>query len=276
MNRILRKEKLSDNTSKIIVEASHIANAAKPGQFIVVVPTENAERIPLTIADHDIQKGTITIIFQIIGATTKVLDSLKVGEDIAHLLGPLGVPSEIEKFGRVLVIGGGVGIAEIYPLVKALKESGNEVVSIIGARNKDLLIYEKELSAVSGKLLVATDDGSSGVKGFVSDILQDMISKKEKIDRVIAVGPTPMMKVICDITKPHKIKTIVSLNTLMLDATGMCGICRITVNGKIKFSCVDGPEFDGHEVDFVELSSRLRMFKDVEKIAMDHVCKLLG
>lgn len=275
MNRILHKDKLSENTSKIIVETPHIANAAKPGQFIVVVPTEKAERIPLTIADHDIKKGTITIIFQIIGATTKVLDSLKAGNEIAHLLGPLGVPSEIEKFGRVVIIGGGVGIAEIYPLVKSLKETGNEVVSIIGARNKDLLIYEEELRLQSTDLRVATDDGSSGIKGFVSDILMEMISKKEKIDRVIAVGPTPMMKVICDITKPYKIRTIVSLNTLMLDATGMCGICRITVGGKIKFSCVDGPEFDGHEVDFVELSSRLRMFKDVEKQAMDHVCRLM-
>lgn len=283
MVKILSKTKLTENTTKIVVDAPHIARAAKSGQFIVVVPKENSERIPLTIADSDISKGTITIIFQIVGATTKVLDSINEGEKIAHLLGPLGEPSHIEKFGRVVVIGGGVGIAEIYPFVKALKQAQNEVITIIGARNEGLLIFKEELGTQStclpagtAELKVATDDGSLGHKGFVSDILNEMIASGEKIDRVIAVGPVPMMKVICDITKKHLIKTIVSLNPIMLDATGMCGVCRVIVSGKTKFACVDGPEFDGHEVDFVELTNRLKTFKDKEKIALDHVCKLSG
>ena len=258
MNRILKKDKLNDSVSRIVIKAPQIARAAKAGQFVVVVPTENAERIPLTIADTDAKNQTISIIFQIVGATTKVLDSLKEGSEIAHLLGPLGVPSHVEKYGTVVVIGGGVGIAEIYPAVKALKQAGNKVITIIGARNKDLLIYETELRALldsarskqSTELRITTDDGSSGRKGFVSDELKDLISSGEKIDRVIAVGPVPMMKVCCEVTKPHKIKTMVSLNPLMLDATGMCGICRVTVGGETKLGCVDGPEFDGHQVDF--------------------------
>jgi ferredoxin--NADP+ reductase len=275
MFKILKKEKLNENVSRIVVDAPHIAKAAKPGNFVVIVPTENAERIPLTIADTDVKKGTITIIFQIVGATTRILNSLKVGDKIAHLLGPLGVPSHIEKYGTVVVIGGGVGIAEIYPFVKALKEIGNKVITIIGARCEDLLIYRKELKARSTELKITTDDGTCGRKGFVSDELKEMIDSGMKIARVIAVGPVPMMKVCCDVTKPHGIPTIVSLNPLMLDATGMCGICRVTVGGKTKFACVEGPEFDGHEVDFKELSERLKAYKDVEKQADDHVCKLL-
>ena len=276
MNKILRKEKLNESVARIMVDAPQIARSAKAGQFVVVIPTENAERIPLTIADFDPDRGTVSIIFQIVGATTKVLDSLKEGESIAHLLGPLGVPTRIENFGTVVVIGGGVGIAEIYPAVRVLKQAGNKVITIIGARCEDLLIYREELRAQSTELRITTDDGSCGRKGFVSDELKDLIASGVKIDRLIAVGPVPMMKVCCDVTKPHGIKTVVSLNPLMLDATGMCGICRVTVGGKIKFGCVDGPEFDGHEVDFEELSNRLKMYKDVEKIAFDHVCKLLG
>jgi len=275
-NKIIKKEKLAENTSRILIEAPRIAAAAKAGQFVVIVPRENAERIPLTIADFDQKAGTITIIFQIVGATTKVLDSLPVGEKIAHLLGPLGTPSHIEKFGRVVVIGGGVGIAEIYPAVKALKQAGNEVITIIGARNKELLIYEKELAAVSDKLLITTDDGSYKRKGFVSDELKELIESGVKINLVLAVGPVPMMKVCCAVTKPFGIKTMVSLNPLMLDATGMCGICRVTVGGETKLGCVDGPEFDGHQVDFEELTNRLKMYKDVEKQAFEHVCKLLS
>jgi len=276
MPKILKKEKLAENISRIMVDAPHIAKAAKPGNFVVVIPTENAERIPLTIADADVAQGTIAMIFQIVGATTKVLDSLKVGDEIAHLLGPLGVPSHIEKFGTVVVIGGGVGIAEIYPVVKALKAAGNEVITIIGARCKDLLIYSSELGALSSELKITTDDGTCGRKGFVSDELKDIISSGKKINLVIAVGPVPMMRVCCDVTKPHKIKTMVSLNPIMLDATGMCGACRVTVGGETKFACVDGPEFDGHQVDFKDLVDRLKPYKDVEKKAMDHVCKLLG
>ncbi|MFH1347703.1 MAG: sulfide/dihydroorotate dehydrogenase-like FAD/NAD-binding protein [Candidatus Margulisiibacteriota bacterium] len=275
MFKIIKKEKLAENISRIIVDAPHIARAAKPGNFIVVIPTENAERIPLTIADADIAKGTIAIIFQIVGATTKMLDSLKEGDELAHLLGPLGVPSHIEKFGTVVVIGGGVGIAEIYPAVKALSKAGNKVITIIGARCEELLIYREELRTHSSELRTTTDDGSCGRKGFVSDELKDIIASGEKIDLVIAVGPVPMMKVCCDVTREHKIKTVVSLNPIMLDATGMCGVCRVVVGGKTRFACVEGPEFDGHEVDFKELTDRLKPYKDVEKQAMDHVCKLL-
>jgi len=275
-NKIIKKEKLAENTSRILIEAPRIATAAKAGQFVIIVPQENAERIPLTIADFDQKAGTITIIFQVVGATTKLLDSLPVGEKIVHLLGPLGTPSHIEKFGRVVVIGGGVGIAEIYPAVKALKQAGNEVITIIGARNKELLIYEKELAAVSDKLLVTTDDGSYKRKGFVSDELKELIESGVKINLVLAVGPVPMMKVCCAVTKPYGIKTVVSLNPLMLDATGMCGICRVTVGGETKLGCVDGPEFDGHQVDFEELTNRLKMYKDVEKQAFEHVCRLLS
>lgn len=276
MFKILIKEKLNPNVSKIVVDAPHIARAAKPGQFVIVVPTANAERIPLTIADTDSVKGTVTIIFQIVGATTKMLDSLQQGAEIAHLLGPLGVASHVEKFGTVVVVGGGVGIAEIYPLVKALKQAGNEVITIIGARSKDLLIYENELRAQSTVLKVTTDDGSHGRKGFVSEELKEIIDSGKKVSLVIAVGPVPMMKVCCDATKPHGIKTVVSLNPLMLDATGMCGICRVTVGGKTKFACVEGPEFDGHQVDFKELTDRLKAYRDVEKRAYDHVCRLLS
>lgn len=275
MNKIIQKERLNSSVSKIVVDAPHIARAAKPGNFIVIVPRNKAERIPLTIADADVTNGTITIIFQIVGATTTLLDSLKEGDEIAHLLGPLGTPSHIEKLGTVVVIGGGVGIAEIFPAVKALKEIGNRVITIIGARNKDFLIYEKELAGVSSQLLVTTDDGSAGRQGFVSDELKELIEKGEKIDLVISVGPVPMMKVCCAVTKAHGIKTVISLNPIMLDATGMCGVCRVTVGGKIKFACVDGPEFDGHQVDFNELMARLKAFKEQEKQALDHVCRLL-
>ncbi|OGB87843.1 ferredoxin-NADP reductase [candidate division WOR-1 bacterium RIFCSPHIGHO2_02_FULL_45_12] len=276
MFKILKKERLAENISRLVVAVPHIARAAKPGNFVVVIPTEKAERIPLTIADADVEKGTIAIIFQIVGATTKLLDSLKVGDEIPHLLGPLGHPSHIEKFGTVVVIGGGVGIAEIYPAVKALSKAGNEVIVIIGARCQDLLIYQHELGKQCKDLRITTDDGSCGRKGFVSDELKDIISSGKKVDLVVAVGPVPMMKVCCEVTHPHKIKTVVSLNPIMLDATGMCGVCRVVVGGKTKFACVEGPEFDGHEVDFKELTDRLKPYRDVEKQALDHVCRLLS
>ena len=275
MFEIVKKEKIAENISKIDVYAPHVAKAAKPGQFVVVIPSQNAERIPLTIADFNLERGTISIIFQIVGATTKVLDSLKEGEALCHLLGPLGVPSEIEKFGRVVVIGGGVGIAEIYPVVRALRNVGNEVITIIGARTQSLLIFQEELRSVSSCLLVTTDDGSAGRKGFVSDELKELLNKGLEIKRVIAVGPVPMMKVCCEVTRPYSIKTMVSLNPIMLDATGMCGVCRVVVGRETKFACVDGPEFDGHEVDFEELTNRLRMYKDLERHAFEHVCRLL-
>ncbi|MFA4967399.1 MAG: sulfide/dihydroorotate dehydrogenase-like FAD/NAD-binding protein [Candidatus Margulisiibacteriota bacterium] len=274
-NKIIKKEKLAYNIHLIEVEAPLIAKAAKPGQFIVIRINEKGERVPLTIADKHAESGTIEIIFQEAGASTKFLASLKAGEYINDILGPLGTPAHIEKLGTVVVIGGGVGIAEIYPAIKAYKSAGNKLVTIIGARSKDLLIKESKIKEASDELHVTTDDGSAGRKGFVSDILKERIEGKEKIGLVYAVGPVPMMEVVSNVTKAAGIKTVVSLNTLMLDATGMCGVCRITVGGKTKFACVDGPEFDAHLVDFAELRTRLATYKDKEKEALEHICRLI-
>ena len=231
---------------------------------------DKGERIPLTIVDSDSEKGTMTIIFQVVGKTTDSLRRLNAGDVIQHVLGPLGHPTEIENFGTAVCVGGGVGVGVVYPIAAALKKAGNKVISIIGARTKDLLILEEEMKEVSDQLLVATDDGSYGFHGFVSAVLQDLIDSGEKIDRVFAIGPVPMMRVICNVTRPYRIKTIVSLNPIMVDATGMCGACRVSVGGKTKFTCVDGPEFDGHEVDFDLLMSRLRMYCDQEKQAIEN------
>ena len=262
LNKIIEKVNLSENVVKMVLEAPAIAQKRQAGQFIVLKIDEKGERIPLTIVDSDGQKGTITIIFQIVGKTTAQLAGMKAGESLQDVLGPLGNPTEIEKFGRVVCVGGGVGVGVVYPLMVALKKAGNEVISIIGSRTKDLLILEKEIGESSDSLIVTTDDGSYGVHGFVSNVLQQMIDQGEHIDRVFAIGPVPMMRVICDVTKPHGIKTIVSLNSIMVDATGMCGACRVAVAGKTKFACVDGPEFDGHEVDFKLLANRLKMYCD--------------
>ncbi len=273
MNKIIEKVNLSENVVKMVLEAPAIAQKRQAGQFIVLKIDEKGERIPLTIVDSDGQKGTITIIFQIVGKTTAQLAGMKAGESLQDVLGPLGNPTEIEKFGRVVCVGGGVGVGVVYPLMVALKKAGNEVISIIGSRTKDLLILEKEIGESSDSLIVTTDDGSYGVHGFVSNVLQQMIDQGEHIDRVFAIGPVPMMRVICDVTKPHGIKTIVSLNSIMVDATGMCGACRVAVAGKTKFACVDGPEFDGHEVDFKLLANRLKMYCDQEREAYEqHKC----
>ena len=273
MNKILENTKLSENVVKMVFEAPVIAQKRKAGQFIILKIDEKGERIPLTIVDSDAQKGTLTIIYQIVGKTTAQLSQLKAGDALQDVQGPLGNPTEIEKFGRVVCVGGGVGVGVVYPLIVALKKAGNEVISIIGSRTKDLLILEKEIGENSDRLIVTTDDGSYGVHGFVSAVLQEMIDKGEKIDHVFAIGPVPMMRVICDVTKPHGIKTTVSLNSIMVDATGMCGACRVFVGGKTKFTCVDGPEFDGHEVDFKLLSDRLKTYCDSEREAYEkHRC----
>ena len=268
MFKILGKQRLYENIVKIDVEAPLIAERAKAGQFITLRIDENGERIPLTIADTD-AKRSITIVFQEVGASTKMLGRLEIGDAILDILGPLGHPTEVEKFGTVVCIGGGVGIAVVHPVVKAMKAKGNKVITIIGSRCEDALIYRKENQAHSNEFFITTDDGSCGRKGFVSDELKQLIEKGEKIDRVIAIGPVPMMKSVSNVTKSHNIKTIVSLNPLMLDATGMCGVCRVTVGGEVKFTCVDGPEFDGHKVDYDELTTRLNQYKDKEKIAME-------
>jgi ferredoxin--NADP+ reductase len=273
LSKIIEKINLSENVVKMVLEAPVIAQKRKAGQFIILKVDEKGERIPLTIVDSDAQAGTITIIFQVVGKTTAVMAKMKAGDTIQDVQGPLGNPTEIENYGRVVCIGGGVGVGVVYPVTAALKKAGNEVISIIGSRTKDLLILEKEMGTISDRLIVATDDGSYGFHGFVSQVLQEMIDKGEKIDRVFAIGPVPMMKVICDVTRPHGIKTIVSLNSIMVDATGMCGSCRVAVAGKTKFACVDGPEFDGHEVDFKMLANRLKMYCDSEREAYEqHKC----
>lgn len=276
MNKILEKTYLHDSVVKMVFEAPEIARKRKAGQFIVLMIDEEGERIPLTIVDSDIAKGTLTIIFQIVGKTTADLALLNAGDSILNVLGPLGHPTEIENFGTTVCVGGGVGVGVIYPIAAALKKAGNNVISIIGSRTKDLLILEKEMGQVSNELIVCTDDGTYGFHGFVSAVLQNLIDKGTKIDRVFAIGPVPMMRVICNVTKPYGLKTIVSLNPIMVDATGMCGACRVSVAGKTKFGCVDGPEFDGHEVDFNLLMTRLRMYCDQEKQAMECRCAKNG
>lgn len=254
------------------IEAPHAVKNAKPGQFVVIHTDETAERIPLTICSADPKKGTITIIFQIVGATTSRLNLLNEGDDIRDILGPLGHPTEIKKYGKAVCIAGGVGIAEILPVAKALKEQGNFVLSIIGARNKDLLILKDEMLAASSKLMVTTDDGSLERKGFVTDVLDEEL-KKDKYGMIFCVGPIPMMRRTAQVAKANNAKIKVSLNSNMVDATGMCGTCRITVGGKTYFTCVDGPEFDGELVDFDELIARDKRFAREEKTALEEFLK---
>ncbi|MEW6170206.1 MAG: sulfide/dihydroorotate dehydrogenase-like FAD/NAD-binding protein [Candidatus Omnitrophota bacterium] len=269
MFTILEKTQLSSTIKKIKIKAPEISLKAKAGQFVVLVVDEKGERIPLTLADWDIASGTITLIFQEVGFTTKKLGTLNVGDSIQHLLGPLGKPADIEKFGTVVCIGGGVGIAEVYPLALAYKKAGNKVIAILGTRSKELVILENELKKFCDQVLVATDDGSYGQKGFVTDVLIQIITDKKnglpQIDLVYAIGPVKMMKAVSELTRKYNIKTFVSLNPIMVDATGMCGSCRCKVAGKTVFGCVDGPEFNGHEVDFDELEKRLRLFEEQEK-----------
>ena len=272
MYEILKKEILSDNVKLMEIKAPLVAKKAQAGQFIILRIDEEGERIPLTIADYDRKNGTITVIFMEVGKTTKQLGTMEVGDKLLNFAGPLGVASEIEKYGTCVMIGGGVGIAPLYPIVRELKKVGNHVISILGARNKSLLMLEKEIEEFSDELHICTDDGSKGKKGFVSNVLQEIIDSGKKIDIVWAIGPVIMMKVVADLTKKYNIKTMVSLNPIMVDGTGMCGGCRVTVGGEIKFACVDGPEFDGHKVDFDNLMLRNRRFLKEE----EHACKIAG
>ena len=272
MYRIIEKQILSDTVKLMKIKAPLVAKHAKPGQFIILRINEKGERIPLTIADFDREKGLVTIIFMEIGKTTKELGTLNVGDKLLNFVGPLGKPSEIEKYGRVVCIGGGVGIAPLYPIIKALKQAGNHVTSILGARNEKLLILEDEINEWSDELYIATDDGSKGLKGFVSDVLQKLIDEGKTFDIAWAIGPVIMMKVVAGLTKKYGIKTVVSLNPIMIDGTGMCGGCRVSVGGKIMFACVDGPEFDGHLVDYDNLLQRNNRFIEEEREA----CKLAG
>ncbi|MFO8053264.1 MAG: sulfide/dihydroorotate dehydrogenase-like FAD/NAD-binding protein [Candidatus Omnitrophota bacterium] len=270
---ILDKKNLVEATdtkiTQIKVYSPDIAKAAKSGQFIVVMVSEEGERVPLTVVDTDRDKGSITLIVQELGLTTKLIGKLKKGDKFYSLVGPLGHSTEIKKYGKVILVGGGVGIAEIYPVAKALKEAGNEITTILGARTKEILILEEELKELSDNFYLVTDDGSSGRKGFTTDILSDLIGK-DSYDLVYAVGPIPMMKNTALVTKDSKIKTLVSLNSLMVDASGMCGGCRVTIDKEVKFACVDGPEFDAHLVDWNELEKRNNVYRKQE----NHICRL--
>ena len=277
MYAIRTREMLAPAVYRMQVEAPKIARKRKAGQFVVLRVCETGERFPLTIADSDPDAGTVTIIFQAVGKSTKMLAELDVGDGILDVVGPLGRPTHVESFGHVVCIGGGVGIAPVYPILCAMKDAGNRVTSIISARSKDLLILEDEMRAHSDELKVATDDGSYGHKGFPTEILQGMIDAGQTIDLVVAVGPVPLMNAVCKVTKPANIHTVVSLNPIMVDGTGMCGGCRVSVGGETKFVCVDGPEFDGHEVDFDLLTKRLATYRDMERQAEEaHACKLDG
>ncbi len=275
MFKIIDKEDLAIDITRIIVEAPQIARKAKAGQFVVVVIDEKSERVPLTLAGWDKNKGTITLIFQKVGFTTKKLGALNSGDYIQHILGPLGHPTEVNKVGTVVCIGGGVGIAEVYSVSRAFKEAGNRVLGIIGARSKELLILEDKMQEICAELFITTDDGSYGRKGLVTDALKELFDVVEKSthtqfpDLVYCIGPVRMMKAVSELTATFKIKTIVSLNPIMVDATGMCGSCRCTVAGKTVFGCVDGPDFDAHQVDFEELEKRLNLFKNQENSFKD-------
>jgi len=256
---------LAASVKQFKVAAPEIARKRKPGQFVVLRIHDEGERIPLTIADADPAAGTITLIFQEVGKSTMQLGKLKAGDSILDLIGPLGRPTHVEKLGTVVCIGGGIGIAPVYPIAKGMREAGNRVISIIGARTKDLLIMEEEMGKVSDVLKISTDDGTYGFHGYVSDILQDVIDEGDPIHLVVAIGPVPMMRVVCNVTRGKNLKTVVSLNPIMVDATGMCGACRVSVGGRTRFVCVDGPEFDGHEVNFAELVKRQRAYLNQEQ-----------
>jgi ferredoxin--NADP+ reductase len=269
MNKIVRKKLLSRVIAEIEISAPYIAKSQKPGQFVIIRVDDKGERIPLTIANSNQEKGTITIIVQAIGKTTVKLNAMEEGESIADVVGPLGKPSHIEHFGRVVTIGGGVGTAIAWPTTRAFKKAGNEVISIIGARTKELLILEDEMRAASDRIIVTTDDGSYANKGFVTDSLKSLIDNNLIPNLVLAIGPVPMMKAVAELTKKYAIPTVVSLNPIMLDGTGMCGVCRVSIGGKTKFACVDGPEFDAHQVDFAGLMQRLKVYQKEEKLSLE-------
>ncbi|MGN0456394.1 MAG: sulfide/dihydroorotate dehydrogenase-like FAD/NAD-binding protein [Acutalibacteraceae bacterium] len=275
MFKILKKEELNPTVTRMVIDAPLIAKKAEPGQFVIFRAKEDSERIPLTVADYDRQAGTVTIIFQIVGYGTMELNTLNEGDSIHDLVGPLGRPSETEGLKKVAVIGGGVGCAIAYPVAKKLHENGCEVHSVVGFRNKDLVILEDEFNAVSDKVCMMTDDGSYGTKGLVTTALEQLIKEGNQYDEVIAIGPLIMMKFVCKLTKEYDIKTIVSMNPIMIDGTGMCGGCRITVGGETKFACVDGPDFDGHQIDFDEAMHRGTMYKEFEQHAREEGCNLL-
>ena len=271
MYKILEKEDLSDVTKLMVVDAPQVAQKARPGQFVIVRVDEHGERIPLTIADYDADAGTITLVFQEVGKSTMHLGTMEPGDELATVAGPLGHATEIENYGTVICVGGGVGIAPIYPIARALKQAGNHVVSIIGARNEDLLFWEDKMRSVSDELTVCTDDGSHGRKGLVTEPLKEILEAKPgQIARVWAIGPAIMMRFAALTTKPYNVSTIVSLNTIMIDGTGMCGGCRVLLEDGAQFVCVDGPEFDAHKVDWDNLLARQAFYRPEEQMAIEH------
>ncbi len=270
MYKIIEARFLGENIKKFEIEAPKIAKRRKAGQFVIIRLDEHGERIPLTIADSNPETGTITLIVQGVGKTTQKLNMMDSGDQIMDVVGPLGVPSHIEKFGTAVSVGGGVGTAIAYPTAVAMKEAGNYVITINGARNKDLVLLEDEMKAISDEAYVTTDDGSYGFHGFVTQKLQELIDQGRKIDFVLAIGPIPMMRAIAEVTRPYNIKTMVSLNPIMVDGTGMCGGCRVVVDGVSKFACVDGPEFDAHKVDFKNLIDRNKMYAKKEHESLNH------
>ena len=274
MYTILQKEALNPTVTRMVIDAPLIARKAEPGQFVILRVDEAGERIPLTVADFDREKGTVTIIFQIVGATTYKLNQFGAGDCLHDFVGPLGVASHVEGLKKVAVIGGGVGSAIAYPIAKKLHDLGATVHSIVGFRSKDLVILEEEFRACSDLFTVMTDDGSYGEKGLVTNALEQLLQKGETYDEVIAIGPLVMMKFVCRLTKEYGVKTVVSMNPIMIDGTGMCGGCRLTVGGKVKFACVDGPDFDGHEVDFDEAIERSTMYRDFERHQYEAACNL--
>ncbi len=276
MFRILEKETLTAVHKKMVIEAPLVARKAQPGQFVSIRLHEKGERVPLTIADFDPGAGTVTIVFQEVGKSTRELGTFEAGQSIADFVGPLGVPAELCDHGTVACVGGGVGVAPLYPKAKALHQRGVKVISIIGARSRDLLLMEKEMAQVSDEIHVCTDDGSYGYHGFVPTKLGELIKAGVHMDEVIAVGPLVMMRVSADVTRPYGIKTWVSLNPIMVDGTGMCGACRVTVGGQTRFCCVHGPMFDGHQVDYAEAIRRSQMYLPQEKVANEHYCQCGG
>lgn len=274
MFKIVKREEMAEGTVILNeIEAPLIAKKAKPGQFVILKANEDGERIPLTMADTDPDKGTITIIYMVVGKSTALFKTLNVGDGFQDVIGPLGKPTHLEKVGKVVCVGGGTGVAVLHPITRALKEIGNDVTCIIGARTKDLLILESQMKAASNDLKVCTDDGTYGHHGFVTDVLKDVLDQGD-VKLVVGIGPVPMMRAVANITKPYGVKLLVSLNPIMIDGTGMCGGCRVTVGGETKFACVDGPEFDGHQVNFDELMLRLQAYCDEEKQCYEGFCTL--
>lgn len=270
---IISKKQFSEKVNEYVVYAPDVAHRARAGQLIILRATEDGERVPFTVCDYDREKGTITILVQTVGYSTMILEKLSVGDSICDFVGPLGKPTDLSGFDKILLVGGGIGSAVIYPQAKQLMLENKAADVIVGARNESLVIYENDFKKFSNEFFVMTDDGSAGEKGFVTDKIKNLLDEGKKYDCIFAVGPLPMMKAVCALTKNYGVKTIVSMNTIMVDGTGMCGSCRLTVDGKVKYACVDGPEFDGHLVDFDEAINRSKFYKEQEK---EHVCRLTG